>query len=74
MSCFSVALGKLIMELSLMEELVLAEVAGIDAYQARLLCAGFESSWLTGANWSEHAKGGAQIFVDGFRSIWNQWK
>jgi len=61
-------------QLSQLDETLLMEVAGIDADQARLLCAPFESSWLIGANWSEHAKGGAQIFVDGFRSIWNQWK
>jgi hypothetical protein len=61
-------------QLSQVDESLLMEIAGIDADQARLLCAEFESSWLIGATWGEHAKGGAQIFVEGFHSIWNQWK
>lgn len=61
-------------QLSKIDETLLVEVAGIEPDHARLLCADFESSWLTAANWSEYAARGSQIFVNGFRSIWDQWK
>jgi hypothetical protein len=60
-------------QLSKIDETLLAEVAGIELDHARLLCADFESSWLTAANWSEYAERGTQIFVNGFRSIWSEW-
>jgi hypothetical protein len=48
-------------------------VAGIEPDHAKILCAYFESSWLTAANWSEYASRGAQIFVNGFRSMLEEW-
>jgi hypothetical protein len=57
-------------QISKIDEALLVEVAGIELDQARLLCADFESSWLVGSTWSEHAARGAQIFKSGFRSIW----
>ena len=60
--------------LSKIDEKLLAEVADIELDHARLLCADFESSWLTPSNWSEYASGSAQIFVNGFRSIWPERK
>ena len=61
-------------QLSKIDEKLLVEVAGVEPDQARLLCADFESSWLTGSNWNEYTTRGAQMFVSGFRSIWDQWK
>ena len=60
--------------ISKIDETLLVEVAGIEPDQARLLCADFESSWLVGSTRGEHAAQGAQLFVNGFRSIWNEWK
>lgn len=57
-------------QISKIDETLLVEVAGIEPDHARLLCADFESSWLVGSTWSEHAARGAQIFKNGFRSIW----
>ena len=48
----------------------LADVAGIELDHARLLCTAFESSWLRGSTWGEYAKGGANIFANGVRSMW----
>ena len=61
-------------QLSKIDETLLAEVAGIELDHAKLLCADFESSWLIADNWSEYAERGTQIFVNGFRSIWNEWR
>lgn len=61
-------------QLSKIDESLLVEVAGIEPDHAKLLCAEFESSWLTASNWSEYATRGTQIFVDGFRSFWDQRK
>ena len=61
-------------ELSKIDETLLAEVAGIELEQARLLCADFESSWLTASTWGEYASRGAQLFANGFRSVWDEWK
>jgi len=60
--------------ISKIDEKLLAEVADIELDHARLLCADFESSWLTPSNWTEYASGSAQIFVNGFRSIWPERK
>ena len=59
-------------QLSKIDEELLAEVAGIELDHARLLCADFESSWLVGPTWGEHARRGAQLFVNGFHSIWDR--
>jgi hypothetical protein len=61
-------------QLSKIDETLLVEVTGIELDHAKLLCANFESSWLIADNWSEYAERGAQIFVTGFRSIWDEWK
>jgi hypothetical protein len=61
-------------QISKIDEALLVEVAGIERDHARYLCANFESSWITASNWSEYAERGTQIFVNGFRSIWNDWK
>ena len=58
-------------QISKIDETLLVEVAGIELDHAKLLCADFESSWLVGSTWGEHATRGAQIFANGFRSIWN---
>lgn len=57
--------------LSKIDEALLIEVAGVAPEQAKVLCADFESSWLTGSNWGEHATRGAQMFATGFRSFWD---
>jgi hypothetical protein len=61
-------------QLSKIDEKLLVEVADIEPDHARLLCANFESSWLTASDWSEYAVRGTQIFVNGFRSMWDEWK
>ncbi len=61
-------------ELSKIDENLLVEVAGIELGQARLLCADFESCWLTAPTWGEYASRGAQLFASGFRSVWDEWK
>ena len=61
-------------QLSKIDETMLIEVAGVDPDHAKLLCADFESSWLTAQNWSEYATCGSQIFANGLRSIWQGWK
>jgi hypothetical protein len=58
--------------LSKIDESLLLEVAGVTPEQAKVLCADFESSWLTGSNWGEHATRGAQMFAAGFRSFWDK--
>lgn len=55
--------------LSKIDETLLVEVAGVDPDDARILCADFESSWLTASTWGEYAAQGAQIFANGFRSM-----
>ena len=60
--------------LSRIDETLLVEVAGIEPEQARILCADFESSWLVPSNWGEYATLGRQLFAEGFRSIWGEWK
>jgi hypothetical protein len=58
-------------QLSKIDEKLLADVAGIELDHARLLCADFESSWLTASTWNEYATRGAELFINGFRSIVN---
>ena len=60
--------------ISKIDETLLVEVAGIEPDHAKLLCADFESSWLTASTWGEYAVQGSQLFVTGFRSFWNGWK
>jgi hypothetical protein len=60
--------------LSKIDETLLMEVAGIEQEQARILCADFESSWLVPSSWSEYATQGKQIFTEGFRSLFDEWK
>jgi hypothetical protein len=61
-------------QISKIDEELLVEVAGIELDHARFLCADFENCWLTAPTWSEYTVRGAQIFANGFRSIWDQWK
>ena len=61
-------------QLSKIDEALLAEVADIDLDQAKLLCADFDSSWIVGSSRAEHTVQGAQLFVKGFHSIWNEWR
>lgn len=61
-------------DISKIDETLLAEVAGIEMDHARLLCADFDSSWLVAPTLGEHAVRGGQLFINGFRSIWNEWK
>ena len=61
-------------QLSKIDETLLVEIAGIELDHARLLCADFESSWLTASTWSEYVERGTQLFVNGFRSVWDEWK
>ena len=60
--------------ISKIDETLLVEVAGIEPDHAKLLCADFESSWLTASTWGEYAVRGSQLFVTGFRSFLNEWK
>lgn len=61
-------------QLSKVDEKLLAEVAAIGPDLARLLCVDFESSWLTASTWGEYAARGTQLFVNGFRSMRDEWK
>jgi hypothetical protein len=61
-------------QLSKIDETLLVEVAGVEPDHARLLCADFESSWLTASTWSEYAARGTEVFVKGFRSFRDMWK
>lgn len=61
-------------QISKIDETLLIEVAGVEPDHAKLLSAPFDSSWLTAENWSEYASGGAQIFANGLRSFWREWK
>ncbi|HEU4507712.1 MAG TPA: hypothetical protein VFR78_05705 [Pyrinomonadaceae bacterium] len=61
-------------QLSKIDETLLVEVAGVEREQAKILCADFESSWLTASNWNEYAVRGAQIFASGFRSFFRERK
>jgi hypothetical protein len=67
--------------ISKFDEKLLVEVAGVEPDHAKLLCADFESSWLTASTWNEYAVGGAKTFVKGaktyasaFRTLWDEWK
>lgn len=60
--------------ISKIDEKLLVEVAGIEPGHARLLCANFDSSWITASSWSEYSERGAELFAKGFRSFWDSWK
>ena len=68
-------------QISKFDEKLLVEVAGVEPEHARVLCADFESSWLTASTWNEYAVRGAQTFAkgaqaytEGLRSFWEAWK
>ena len=58
--------------LSKIDENLLVEVAGIERSEAKFLSADFQSYWQE--PFLDRATQGAQLFVNGFRSFWNQWK
>jgi len=60
-------------QISKFDEKLLVEVAGIEPGHAKILCANFDRSWLGPDNWSEYASRGTQLFVNGFRSMWEEW-
>jgi hypothetical protein len=60
-------------QISKIDERLLVEVAGIEPEHAKILCANFDRSWLGPANWNEYASRGAQLFVNGFHSMWEEW-
>lgn len=60
--------------ISKIDEKLLIQVADIESAHAKLLCADFESSWITASSWSEYSERGAQLFAKGFRSFWDGWK
>jgi hypothetical protein len=60
--------------ISKIDERLLVEVAGIDRSLAKFLCTDFQNFAQGSSHWSERAAQGAELFVDGFRSIWNQWR
>jgi hypothetical protein len=60
--------------ISKIDDKLLMEVAGVEPTHAKLLCADFESSWITASSWSEYRDRGAQLFAKGFRSFWDGWK
>jgi hypothetical protein len=61
-------------QISKIDERLLVEVAGIELDHAKVLCADFESSWRVPTTWSEYTVGGANLFLNGFRSVWDAWK
>ena len=60
--------------ISKIDERLLVEVAGIEPGLAGFLAADFQSYGLKPSPWTERATRGAKIFVNGFRSIWDQSK
>ena len=60
--------------LSKIDERLLVEVAGIDPGQAKFLCTDFHTFELEPSPWNERVARSAQLFVNGCRSIWDQWK
>ena len=59
--------------ISKIDERLLVEVAGIDRGLARFLSADFHTYEQTPSPWSKRATQGAQVFADGFRSMWDRW-
>lgn len=60
--------------ISKIDERLLVEVAGIDRSQAKFLCTDFQSYARTPSPWTKRTVRGAELFVDGFRSIWDKWR
>ena len=60
--------------ISKIDERLLVDVAGIEPSDAKFLGTDFQSYARPLSPWSERAAQGAQLFVNGFRSIWDQWK
>ena len=60
--------------ISLIDEKLLVEVAGVAADQAKFLCSKMQVIGRTSESRTEYAAQGGQLFVNGFRSIWDQWK
>lgn len=55
-------------------EKLLVEVAGIEPALAKFLSADFQSYGQKPSSWTERTKQDAQVFINGFRSIWKKWK
>lgn len=60
--------------ISKIDERLLVEVAGIELSDAKFLCSDFHTFELEPSPWNEQVTRGAQLFVNGCRSIWDQWK
>lgn len=61
-------------QISKIDERLLVEVAGIEPDQAKYLCSDLRVIGRTSQSRTEYAAQGGQLFVNGFRSIWDQWK
>lgn len=60
--------------ISRIDERLLVEVAGVAPDQAKFLCSTMQVIGRTSESRTEYAAQGGQLFVSGFRSIWDQWK
>jgi hypothetical protein len=60
--------------ISKIDEKLLVEVAGVSPDQAKFLCSTMQVIGRTSESRTEYAAQGGQLFVNGFRSIWDQWK
>lgn len=60
--------------ISKIDERLLVDVAGVEPALAKFLCADFQSYGQEPSSLSERATQAAQVFVDGFRSMWNERK
>ena len=57
--------------ISKIDEQLLVDVAGVEPALAKFLCSDFQSYGQEPSPLSERATRAAQVFVDGFRSLWN---
>ena len=60
--------------ISKIDERLLIEVAGVERAQAKFLCSDFQSYSQTTQSRTDYVAQGKQLFVNGFRSILDQWK
>ena len=60
--------------MSKIDERLLMGVIDIEPAQAKFLCSDFHSYSQTKQSRTDYAAQGKEFFVNGFRSIWDQWK